>query len=357
MEPEKPVQKDTVSVFCWRPWFLNSAAFPDLMEPLRQLGINRIYQQLSVAQLEMPETAAMVQNFAREGVETVCLTGDPNWLWDGAEGCLELIKAIDTYNCGLGKDSPIRALAIDAECYTQEKWQQVPEKSFRAHVRQMEKIRQTANRCGIRVIQVIPNYLDKVDSGLLRDFISRCCDEVSVMNYTKKRAVAAIETEATLCAELGVPLETLFETMPVSEKRSVTEEITYYYEGPEALASAAGDMKRAYGASLGVGYHHYDTIHSMLLGTALVSFYPSCEGKIPDVLWLVGSDGSRIPAYAYEPRPGESCFLAVDAAGGVEYSLELVGFTCSEKYELDDNSILDSRNIFFELESGVFAIS
>lgn len=340
-------KKTAVSIFCWRTFFLSKDSFLRLCEPLTQLGVTRVYQQLSPSALTWPETADMVGRLSGKGIETVYLTGGAEWLWDGLDEFRNTVTAIKTYNDGIGSSYPIRTIAIDAESYNDKRWNANPTGYFAAYTDLMAEARQLANSCGIRVIQVIPTRLDEINEGLFRSFVSRCCDEVSLMNYNKSVNLSAIWNEVAVCRELDIPVETLFETMPVSDERGVTENITYYYEGVDGLYDAVADLRSFYGTSLGVGFHHYDTLRNMLTGTVLVKFYPYSNSgdpnqngqkqpKQPGVLWLTGSDGSEFPAYLY-PADGPDrkyCYLALDVKPGVTYTFSIRGaaYSCADSY-------------------------
>ena len=171
----------------------------------------------------------------------------------------------------------------------------------------------------------------------MRRFVSECCDELSLMNYNKSTQVKAIKGEVAICRELGIPVETIFETMPYSEYYSVTEEITYYYEGLEALNAKKNEILATYGSDgLSVSYHHLDTMYHVVTGRYIAEIYGYTDKNDPnrnklgqtdalDTIILTGDDGSVITAGLYNPNRGaqyeESCYLAFGVSPDVTYTV------------------------------------
>ena len=228
---------ETVSVFSWYFELSNPTAFEQLAKPLEELGINRIYQLFSAEYLKGPQTPILVHNLSQKGIETVLLTGDKSWVTDGLEEFKQTIDALVSYNESVGEALQIHTIALDVEAHSLPGWKKNSKKLFRSYIELMKDAKSYANERNLRMIQIIPTFYDTVDEELFREFLLNCCDELSIMNYNKKASFTAIATEVALCKEYDIPVETLFETMPVNKQYGVTAPNTYYYDGIEVFQS------------------------------------------------------------------------------------------------------------------------
>ncbi len=327
------------SLYCWWPYLRNAGAFARGAALLADLGVDRLYQQLTCAELAMEDTADMVAALADMGVQTVLLTGDREWQETGLDEYRALIDALDEFNSTIGADHPIPGVALDVEYYTTDAWRAEPERCFAEHIELMEQAYDYAHEKGLFVVQVIPAVYDEVDRELFERFAERCCDELSVMNYVKDVAVSRIWNEVHVCRRLGKPIETIYETQPLSEYYGVTEDVTYFYDGLDALAEDYGQMERVYG-DVGLAYHHYASMHALRTGGVIVSVYLYTTDDDPardengqpagiPFITLTGDDGSVLTGTPYRPYPegehGESCYLVFGAKRDVAYTVSLGG--------------------------------
>ncbi len=324
------------SIYSWSMVLSNDGAFFDLSRMLSELEIGRVYQDIPPVYLSQIETAVMVDNLAKLGIETVFLTGEREWGRDGLDDFYRQVDALCEFNTGIGAAAPIGAVALDVETYTYEAWEDDPEESFALYVEQMADAYQYAHKKGFSVIQVIPEHLDTISRDLFEEFVRNCCDEISVMNYQKDQELSSIWNEVLVCRELGKPIETIFETMPLNEYYGVTEEKTYFYDGFEALRKAEKAVLDMYGDSLGISYHHYQTMYHIYTGAYMAEIYPyttkddnlrdeNGQPKAVESILLRGSDGSLQVAYPYNPNldedPSEICFLGLGVKEGVTYTV------------------------------------
>ena len=327
------------SIYSWDLFFLNDGAFLSLAKPLQQLHITRIYQELPQAYLELEQTADMVERFHAIGIETVFLTGDRAWSRDGLDEFYAQIDALCRFNTSLCTKQPITTVALDVESYTLRQWERDPEGSFSDYTALMAQAYDYAHERGFQVVQIIPPTLDTISQQTFERFVASCCDEISVMNYEKDIALSSIWNEVRTCRSYGVPIETIFETMPKNDYYSVTESNTYFYDGFEALSQAKEDMTSVYGTSLGISYHFYQTLLPIYTGTYLAEIYPyttqtdpnaDSNGQVNQIqaILLSGDDGSKLRAQLYSPHlnasPSELCFLAVGVKPSVRYSVMLI---------------------------------
>lgn len=344
------------SVFAWNLYLLNSGALPALLNALSACEINRVYQEIPEPYFAGRELATMVRSLARRGVQTVALNGDRDWVKDGLDEYRRWIDGLCQYN----KKNPsnaIGAVALDVESYTLRSFRKDPAAGFAAYTASMREAYQYAHERGLRVIQVIPTLLDNIDRRRFEWFVQNCCDEITIMNYQKDVSLASIWNEVLTCRRLGVPVETIYETMPLDDYYSVTEEKTYFYDGREALAEAVAEMQSVYGASLGIGYHHYQTMYHLESGLYLAEIYPYAKEKSQGDengqikagtrIRLKGGDGSTAYAWLYNPNlansAAEYCYLAV----GVKLDMDYTVVPDSVRYQ-----VTSSHPLRFESEEG-----
>lgn len=327
------------SIFAWDMFFINDGAFDQLSEMLTDLSITRVYQKIPTDYFGDESLSVMVENLSGLGIETAFLTGDRDWLFDGPEELYAQLEALDAYNNGIGSEYPIKIIALDVESYTASKWKDDPESWFLAFLEMMKEVREYAHQKDLTVVQVIPEELDAIDQKIFERFIKECCDEVSVMNYERDAELFNIWNEVAICRKYQIPIESVFETMPLNDYYSVDSSKTYFYDGMDVLADAMETLGEVYGTSLGTAYHYYRTLYRVYSGSGLAEFYPYTvkedpardENGQPEALdgslVLIGDDGSTLTASPYIPYlgdgHGETCYLAVGVRDGVKYTLSL----------------------------------
>lgn len=359
------------SLYCWNLYLLNEGSFPSALSFLKEEQITRVYQEIPSLYLKQPETAAMISNLNANGIETVALLGDRSWgLADNdltePKAAIDALKA---YNDNANENNAIHKIAFDIETYTYSDWKNDPEEYFISYIRQMQEIYHYSHAQGFDVVMVIPVHYDSIDVELLRQFIETCCDEVSLMNYSKPNQVRGIENEVAICRELGMSMETIFETMPLNETYSVTEEITYFYEGYEAMQQKRSLILDTYRyENLSTSYHHFPTFYHVATGKYLAELYAYTNSADPSrndlgqteslkSITLHGSDGSVIQAGLYNPNIGaayeETCYLAIGVMPDVTYTItadsdNYTVLTNSKTFTFPEDELIDYTSIRLE---------
>lgn len=344
------------SMFAWDTHFFNGGAFPALSKILTAYQIDRVYQEIPLPYFQREELPDMIERMLGLGIQVTALTGDRLWPEDGLKEYKEWIDVLHEYN----QDHPsqrISAVALDVESYTLGSFRKDPAAGFAAYARSMEEAYQYAHERDLQVVQIVPTTLDTIDREQFEWFVEHCCDELSIMNYYKNTELAAIWNEVLTCRRLGVPVETIFETMPVNSYYSVTKEKTYYYSGARALASAAEEIQRVYGASLGIGYHHFETMYHMYTNLYLARIYPYARSmsdgdengqmEVGARIRLRGPKGKTVSAWL-SPRNPET--------GAAEYSYLAVGVQLNTNYSVlldgGDYRVTTTRPLRFKKENG-----
>ncbi len=351
-EEEIDIFAGQVSIFSWYYELTNQPLFYRLSEPLKQMGVTRVYQLMTAEKVEAPETLVMINNLQEIGIETIFLTGSATWIQDGPAEYEQIIDSIVRYNQSTPLELQINAVAIDVEAHTLPEWENDSRGVFAEYVELMKHLKNYANANGVKVIQVIPAIYDDVDKELFDVFIQECCDEISVMNYNRKTAHKDIAYEVQKATEYGIPIETIFETMPLSQEHDVTSERTYYYDGTEVLQKDALQLKEVYGKELGLAYHHYTTLYELCTGEVFGEFTFGTEylgaGANPGNVVLKGNDGSILLAtpYCFPNRMNEKTFswLAPGVKQDVIYT--------AEYYELNSDVIYTEELVFVPGENG-----
>ncbi len=359
------------SIYCWSLFLMNEGSYPDVRPFLRSLNIGRVYQEIPQIYLQRPETAAMVSRLKSDGIETVALMGDRSWGLESndLQKPKQRIDNLAAYNSGAAGSSKISAIALDVETYTYSSWKSDPVSYFETYIAKMQELYAYAHSKGFSVVQVIPVHYDSIDKELTREFFATCCDEISLMNYYKAEQVTAIRREVALCRELGIPCETIFETMPYDEKYSVTEDITYYYEGLDALNAKKDEIFTKYGSEgLSVSYHHLNTMFHVATGKYIAEIYAYTDENDPHIndlgqsealssITLTGDDGSVITAGLYNPNLKaeykECCYLAYGISPGVTYtfssgSISYTVQTAPKAFEIEENTPVNYSSIHIQ---------
>ncbi len=344
------------SMFAWDMYFLNSGAFPALSNVLTAYKIDRVYQDIPAPYFQVQELPDMLERMDALGIQVIALAGDRRWPEKGLDEYKDWIDALDGYNQG-HPSRKISSVALDVESYTLSSFKKDPAAGFAAYARCMEEAYQYARERGLRVVQIIPASLDAIDRDQFEWFVGHCCDELSVMNYYKDTELAAIWNEVLTCRRLGVPVETIFETMPVNDYYSVTKEKTYFYSGARSLAGAVEEMRDVYGPSLGIAYHHFETMYHVYTNLYLAEVYPYAKSRaggdengqieVGERIRLRSKKGTVVPAWLSAPNletdASEFCYLAVGVQLNTDYSVLLDG---------EDYRVTTARPLRFKKKNG-----
>lgn len=329
------------SIFSWELYLFNEGSFPALSKVLTVYDIDRVYQSVPDVYFASFEVSSMVKNCAAVGIEVVALNGNAEWQNEGLDAYYAWIDALCAYNKAHPSEA-IRTIALDVESHTLDSFKKDMQKGFAAYVDLMRDAYLYAHERGLSVVQVIPTMFDKIDSAKFEWFIQNCCDELSVMNYEKNDAVTNIMDEVLLCKRNGVKIETVFETMPISDRHNVTESNTYFNEGEAALRAAVEMLQSVYGPSLGIGYHYFNTLYYLYSGEYLAELYIYADGPLSDVnsqvyvgesFQLESQNGDLVTAWVYNPNRSiagqEYCYLAVGVCPDLQYHLKFENGTFS----------------------------
>lgn len=252
-----------VSVFSWNYELEDAQLVEENAVILQDYHVTRVYQLFSEDYIKSDQMRTYMENLSGMGVSVAALTGDKSWIEDGLTEFRGIVDALHDYNEQVDESVRISQIALDVECHALPGWQEDPKGIFAAYVQLMREAKQYAGAHDLGVIQVIPTFYDDVDSELFETFLQECCDEISVMNYNKQYAMTAIRTEYEMCRQYEIPIESVFELMPVDALHGVTKALTYYNDGRPALENAMKDLREQYGPELGMGLHHFSALKEL----------------------------------------------------------------------------------------------
>ena len=237
-------QEHQTSIYSW-----NRELFGDLsvMEQLKDYRVDRVYQSFY---FESDEIETLVSGLRKSGIETVALFGDPSW--KNADEVIEwTLKPLIEYNGKVGKEARIEKANYDIEWYLNEN----SVEAFADYVSMMEAVCAEAHKNDIQIILCIPYWLPTVSTDLFKQLISQA-DEISVMNYAVGREAENLSDICALASEVGVKVESAFETQPVGG--DITENITYALKGKTGVIKAAEGLREK--CNVSIAYHHLTTL-------------------------------------------------------------------------------------------------
>ena len=82
----------TRSIYSWHFEMTNKALNETYLQTLRQLGINRVYQNVSEKVMRDDEIVYLIQKLNSNGIEMIPLMGDKSWVEDGLDEYKSLMK-------------------------------------------------------------------------------------------------------------------------------------------------------------------------------------------------------------------------------------------------------------------------
>ena len=237
-------QEHQTSVYSW-----NRELFDDLsvMEQLKDYRVDIVYQGFH---FESDEIETLVSGLRKSGIETVALFGDPSW--QNADEVIEwTLKPLIEYNKRVSKDARIEKANYDIEWYLNEN----SAEAFADYVSMMAAVCAEAHENDIQIILCVPYWLPTVSTDLFKQLISQA-DEISVMNYAVGREAENLSDICALASEVGVKVESAFETQPVGG--DITENITYAPKGKNGVLKAAEELRGR--CDVSIAYHHLTTL-------------------------------------------------------------------------------------------------
>ena len=174
----------TRSIYSWHFEMTNKALNETYLQTLRQLGINRVYQNVSEKVMRDDEIVYLIQKLNSNGIEMIPLMGDKSWVEDGLDEYKGIIDEIAAYNESSDEDVRIEAVALDVEVHQLPDFKSHKKKLFKKYIEVMREAKIYASEHDLKVIQVIPTFYDDISDKLFETCINDCCDEISIMNYT-----------------------------------------------------------------------------------------------------------------------------------------------------------------------------
>ena len=334
----------TRSIYSWHFEMTNKALNETYLQTLKQLGINRVYQNVSEKVMRDDEIVYLIQKLNSNGIEMIPLMGDKSWVEDGLGEYKGIIDEIAAYNELADEGMKINAVALDVEVHLLADFKSHKKKLFKKYIEVMCEAKTYASENDLKVIQVIPTFYDDINDKLFDTFMTDCCDEISIMNYTKNTQETAIATEVEYCLINDIPVESVFETMRDSEQYEVDENTSYYRDGTESLLKSADRLRDIYGNRLGIGFHQFTSIHSMVSGKnpaeIVCTSLSDDQMTNPGMLLLIGDDGAIFEAtpYWHKGRKSEEGFRYLTNIDDTDRSYTVYYSTLQDRVKLCDSA-------------------
>ena len=255
------------SVFSWDETEITDSE--EMIKISNLLGINEVYQYIPHELFSSNDT--ILADFVSKmrdnaGMKVTYLTGDPSY-YAKPDSIKRRINYLLTYNEGSGKNAPITSIALDIEPWTSD---DIKDTDYSTTFKEtLEEVYTYAHDNGIEVIMVIPFWLDTsediTDKTLYTSIIENS-DEVVVMNYNQNTYYTAMDDEIEQAILNDKVIYSAAELQQPNEQYGVTDDITYYDDGFDALFEDWDKLKEKYSDydRLSFSYHNIEALKVLL---------------------------------------------------------------------------------------------
>ncbi|MBO5476662.1 MAG: hypothetical protein J6A15_02780 [Clostridia bacterium] len=205
-----------------------------LIKAANLLGLNEVYQYIPSEMFSSTETTladyvTTLKNETNYNMKVTYLHGDAAW-YAKPDSIKKRINYLVTYNSGTGINAPIDSIALDIEPWTLD----LTEDYSATYKATLEEVYTYAKEKGIKIIMVIPFWLDTSDSiedKTLYTSIIQNSDATVVMNYNQNAYYTAMDTEIEESINNGKVIYSAAELQAPNDEYGVTDNVTYYEEG------------------------------------------------------------------------------------------------------------------------------
>ncbi|MGN1013489.1 MAG: SpaA isopeptide-forming pilin-related protein [Clostridia bacterium] len=224
------------SVFSWSESEITDSA--DMIKIANLFGLTEVYQYIphelfSSTETTLADFVTKLENETNNNMKVTYLAGDASW-YAKPDSIKRRINYLLTYNSGTGKDAPIDTIALDIEPWTLGLTEDYSA-TFKAT---LEEIYPYAKENGIKIVMVIPFWLDTSDDiadKTLYTSIIENSDEVVIMNYNQNAYYTAMDNEIQASIDNGKIIYSAAELQAPNDTYGVTDNLTYYEDGLKKL--------------------------------------------------------------------------------------------------------------------------
>lgn len=255
------------SAFSWNESNVNDPT--DMISICNLLGIDEIYQSILTEDLRnnpqvVAEFVKRVKSESNYNTKITYLRGTADW-YAKPSSIKKRMDYLVTYNSNVDEEAKIDSIALDIEPWTLG----LTEDYSTTYKNTMSEIFAYSKEIGIKVVVVIPFWLDTADSVQDKELyttIIQGADEVVVMNYNKKASIkSAMDNEIQAAIDNGKTIYSAAELQdPITH--NLEETITYYNDGLDVLHSDWKKLQDKWPEydQLSFSYHNIEALKKLL---------------------------------------------------------------------------------------------
>lgn len=240
-----PVPLDTRGVlYSWK--LAQTSENPEAFaRVIAERNITTVYQYFNAEFFESADDS-FTRDMAALDIDVLYLCGDASWALE--ENAASLIRAIDRVLLfNLMASHPIAGIALDVEPHAADNYRT---RDWYAYAINLRKAYLYARENGLRLVAVIPYWLDSTDESLLDYIVEHCSDEISVMNYGVGKTQENVQGEIAAARKYGKPVNTIYET-------KLGQGDKYFASYAEIEADYLRIHDSAQYGRLRIAYHHF----------------------------------------------------------------------------------------------------
>ena len=212
-----------------------------LANTINVLNITELYQSIDIEYFEnnanlISESINTVKSNTNTDLKVYYLNGDPSWYakYDSIKSRIDYVL---NFNANNAYNATIDGIVLDIEPWTDSS---IKETDWSATY--LNTISQVYNYCQANSIELqlaIPYWLDT--NSMFENYpdfyknVIDNCDTIQIMNFNKSGAVNNIKNEIKYAISKNKKVVSIAECNPVNDEHGVTESITFYNDGIDAV--------------------------------------------------------------------------------------------------------------------------
>lgn len=264
------VEQTTLGVWWWGTDHLgNEAEFDRRLQFLHERKVTEVYLTYDPG-IDDKLFHKAIKRFNKSGIRTSALNGDASWVTEaGYESFVSWLGELQTYQDNAKGDEKFSGLHIDVEPYALPEYVTNPAPFLPVYMKLVDAAAAFAKKNNLASEFDIPFWYNEdvrvtTDDGemLMVEYIIRQIDTLAIMSYrdTATGQYLASMDLIGLIKPYGKKVLLGSETQPIAE----TPNITYFEEGPEAMAGEMSKLRALLqdtmgDNSYGLAVHHMDS--------------------------------------------------------------------------------------------------
>lgn len=320
------------SIYSWHSEYLSDNNFNHIYTVLQQLNVKSFYQEISTEEFNYPQLKSFVEKLYARQINVYQIFGYAEAATTADISTFEKkLAEVVAYNNNANQNQKIKGMVMDVEPYTTDAWtDETKSAMFTQYLDNMTKCYELAHNAGLEFILVIPAWYDSLGYDSEFERLFTIADGYSVMNYSKKYVVENIEDEIEMAIKHDKYIESIAEAQAPTEEYGVTEDLTFYNDGLDAIHASFNSMKDTYNyEKLRFSYHHFRALNHLTTNTYSIRIkdYDNDGNYIPNLeLSFVDSEGNEIKASRYQYSDEKEAFYVMGLQYGVDYTINTNGY-------------------------------